>query len=75
MTPQAVYKWIRAGRVTAEQTPGGSWRVPADQFDRGHTVPRRRAALRAKLAERVGDAPSVSDEEIADEIVSRRQQS
>jgi excisionase family DNA binding protein len=26
VTPQAVYKWIRAGRVRAEQTPGGSWR-------------------------------------------------
>ncbi len=73
VTPQAVYKWIRAGRVRAEQTPGGSWRLPAEQFDHGRTDPRRLAALKAKLLERAGDAPSVSDEELADEIVSRRQ--
>lgn len=75
VTPQAVYKWIKARRVTGEQTPGGSWRLPADQFDRGRTDPRRLAALKAELAELVGDAPDVSDEELADEIVSRRQQS
>lgn len=73
VTPQAVYKWIRAGRVTAEQTPGGSWRLPADQFARDRTDPRRLAALQAKLVEHVGDAAPVSDEELADEIVSRRQ--
>jgi len=73
VTPQAVYKWIKAGRIQAEQTPGGSWRLPADQFDCGRTDSRRLAALKAKLVEHAGDAPSVSDEEIADEIVGRRQ--
>jgi excisionase family DNA binding protein len=73
VTPQAVYKWIRAGRVTAEQTPGGSWRLPAGQFARDRTDPRRLAALQAKLVEHVGDTAPVSDEERADEIVSRRQ--
>src|SRR5215204_4048445 len=61
VTPQAVYKWIRASRVTAEQTPGGSWRQPADQFGRSRIDPRRLAALKARLAERVGDAAAVSD--------------
>lgn len=73
VTPQAVYKWIKAGRVQAEQTPGGSWRLPSDQFDRGRTDPRRLAALKARLVEHIGDAATVSDEELADEIVSRRQ--
>jgi excisionase family DNA binding protein len=73
VTPQAVYKWIKAGRVQAEQTPGGSWRLPADQFERGRTDPRRLAALKAKILEHAGDAPTVSDEELTDEIVSRRQ--
>lgn len=73
VTPQAVYKWIKAGRVTAEQTPGGSWRLPAEQFERGRADPRRLAALKAKLLERAGDAPNVSDEDLADEIVGRRQ--
>lgn len=73
VTPQAVYKWIKTGRIRAEQTPGGSWRLPADQFDRDCTDPRRLAALKAKLVEHVGDAATVSDEELADEIVDRRQ--
>jgi excisionase family DNA binding protein len=73
VTPQAVYKWIKSGRVQAEQTPGGSWRLPAEQFHRGRTDPRRLAALKAKLLEHAGDAPTVSDEELADGIVGRRQ--
>lgn len=73
VTPQAVYKWIRADRVTAEQTPGGSWRLPADQFARDRTDPRRLAALQAKLVEHVGEAAPVSDKDLTDEIVSRRQ--
>jgi excisionase family DNA binding protein len=73
VTPQAVYKWIRAGRVQAEQTPGGSWRLPADQFEHARTDARRLAALKTALVERVADAGSVSEEELAEEIVARRQ--
>jgi excisionase family DNA binding protein len=73
VTPQAVYKWIKAGRVRAEQTPGGSWRLPAEQFERGGRVdPRRLTELQARLLEDAGDAPAVSDEELADEIIARR---
>jgi excisionase family DNA binding protein len=72
VTPQAVYKWIKAGRVRAEQTPGGSWRLPAEQFERGRADAQRLAALKAKLVAQAGDAPAVSDEELGDEIVSRR---
>jgi excisionase family DNA binding protein len=73
VTPQAVYKWIRAGRVRAEQTPGGSWRLPAEQFERAaRTDPGRLTELQARLLEDAGDAPAVSDEELADEIVARR---
>lgn len=72
VTPQAVYKWIKAGRVQAKQTPGGSWRLPAEQFERGRTDAGRLAALKARLTEHVGDVPRVSDEDLADEVVSRR---
>ena len=73
VTPQAVYKWIRAGRVRAEQTPGGSWRLPADQFERARRSDgRRMLELKTRLAERARDAPPLSDEELADEIVGRR---
>jgi excisionase family DNA binding protein len=72
VTPQAVYKWIKAGRVRAEQTPGGSWRLPAEQFQRGRGDAPRFAAVKAKLVDHAGDAPPVSDEQLGDEIASRR---
>jgi excisionase family DNA binding protein len=73
VTPQAVYKWIRSGRVQAEQTPGGSWRLPSSQFERGSRVdPGRITALKSKLLSIGGDT-DVSDEELAEEIVDRRQ--
>ena len=73
VTPQAVYKWIKAGRVSAEQTPGGSWRLRTDQFERAGRLDRRRIAeLKERLIERAGDAPPVSDQDLADEIVARR---
>ena len=71
VTPQAVYKWISAGRVRAEQTPGGSWRLPADQFAHeriGHDA----TGLKTRLLARAADSPAPSDEELAAEIVERR---
>jgi excisionase family DNA binding protein len=73
VTPQAVYKWIKAGRVRAEQTPGGSWRLPANQFDDARLLAGwRMTELKARLVERAREAAMVSDEELADEIVGRR---
>lgn len=72
VTPQAVYRWIDAGRVSAERTPGGSWRLAADQFDRDRVKQDEATELKARLIERAGSAPSPSDEELAAEIVARR---
>ncbi len=72
VTPQAVYKWIDAGRVSAERTPGGSWRLAADQFDRDRVKQDEATELKARLVERAGSAPSPSGEELAAEIVARR---
>lgn len=72
VTPQAVYKWIAAGRVDAEQTPGGSWRLPATQFSRRERRPRAAAQLKTELLERAGGAPGPSDEELAGEVLERR---
>ena len=73
VTPQAVYKWIDAGRVRGERTPGGSWRLAADQFERhGARQDAATATLKRKLVERAGNAPGPSDEELAAEIVARR---
>jgi excisionase family DNA binding protein len=72
VTPQAVYKWIGAGRVRAEQTPGGSWRLPAEQFKPDGFKPDTAAQLKAELLERAGDEPSPTDEALAAEIIARR---
>jgi excisionase family DNA binding protein len=72
VTPQAVYKWISAGRVRAEQTPGGSWRLPADQFTHEHIRRDETMELKAQLLARAADSPTPSDEELAVEIVERR---
>jgi excisionase family DNA binding protein len=72
VTPQAVYKWIDAGRVSAERTPGGSWRLAADQFERNPARQDAAIALKAKLIEHVASAPGPSDQELAAEIVARR---
>lgn len=34
VTTQAVYKWLRDERIEATRGPGGSWRIPAAQFDK-----------------------------------------
>lgn len=34
VTTQAVYKWLKDERIEATRGPGGSWRIPAAQFDR-----------------------------------------
>ncbi|HEX4098529.1 MAG TPA: helix-turn-helix domain-containing protein [Caulobacteraceae bacterium] len=45
VTTQAVYKWLKDGRIEATRGPGGSWRIPRAQFD-SDTRP---AASRADL--------------------------
>lgn len=49
VTPQAVYKWIHSGKVDAEERPGGSYRIPADQFRLSESLRARRAETRRKL--------------------------
>jgi hypothetical protein len=58
--------------VKAEQTPGGSWRLPAEQFTHDAFKPDAAAQLKAELLERAGDLPSPSDEDLAAEILERR---
>ena len=34
VTTQAVYKWLQKQRIEGTRGPGGSWRIPAAQFER-----------------------------------------
>ena len=63
VTPQAVYKWIHAGKIEAEERPGGSYRIPIAQLRSSSSLLSRRADTRRKLRELQGDRP-MSDEEI-----------
>lgn len=67
VTPQAVYKWCHAGKIDFERTPGGSYRIPAGQFDleRGRATQRAREELKRRLLERYGDRPPMSDDDLA----------
>jgi excisionase family DNA binding protein len=63
VTPQAVYKWIHSGKIEAEERPGGSYRIPADQFRSSSALLARRAETRRKLRA-LQRGPALSDEEI-----------
>lgn len=77
VTPQAVYKWCQAGKIDFERRPGGSYRIPAAQFDleRGRATRRAREDLKRRLLERYGDRPSMSDDEVAAAIEAARRRS
>jgi len=70
VTPQAVYKWCEAGKIDYERTPGGSYRIPAAQFDwdRGQEGRRARREIAARLLARHGDQPKIGDGELVDSI-------
>jgi len=35
VSAKAVYRWMASGRIRAEKRPGGSYRIPAEQFHTG----------------------------------------
>ncbi len=47
VTTQAVYKWLAKGRIQGTRGPGGSWRIPAAQFE----ADARPATTRGRLDE------------------------
>lgn len=52
VSTQAVYKWLAEGRIEGTRGPGGSWRIPAAQFDadaRPATTRERLDALQRQL--------------------------
>lgn len=74
VSPQAVYKWIQKERIRAERRPGGSIRLPADQF--ADTLREQRAAtkrFRQLRARRVRTGEGPSEEEAARLLLEARQ--
>jgi excisionase family DNA binding protein len=51
VTTQAVYKWLQKQRIEGTRGPGGSWRIPAAQFDRDTRPASSRESLDSLQAE------------------------
>lgn len=70
VTPQAVYKWCTGGKIAFEKTPGGSYRIPSDQFDlgRGQKSDAARREIAERLITKYGAGPQVSEEEIVEAV-------
>ncbi len=65
VTTQAVYRWLKDERIEATRGPGGSWRIPAGQFNQD---PRPTTSLKAldvvkKHLVRVHDGQQLPTEE------------
>lgn len=67
VTTQAVYKWLKDGRIDATRGPGGSWRIPRAQFEADTKPAARRAdldALRQHLIRVHADQTLPSEDEL-----------
>ncbi len=66
VTTQAVYKWLQRQRIEGTRGPGGSWRIPAAQFERDVRPASSRESLDSLQAELIrlhgdSDLPSETD--------------
>jgi excisionase family DNA binding protein len=74
VTPQAVYKWIQKGRIEAEETPGGSYRIRSSHFPTPRKTLERRQESRRALMEHFAATQPLTDEEIAATIRETRRE-
>ena len=66
VTTQAVYKWLQRQRIEGTRGPGGSWRIPAAQFERDTRPASSRESLDSLQVELMrlhgeSDLPSEAD--------------
>jgi excisionase family DNA binding protein len=69
VTTQAVYKWLQKGRIEATRGPGGSWRIPAAQFERDRrpaASQKQVDALQAHLTRLHGDVSAAEADRLAE---------
>ncbi len=71
VTTQAVYKWLQKQRIEGTRGPGGSWRIPAAQFERDTRPASTRARLdnvQARLIRLHGDSDLPSEADLAEQL-------
>ena len=73
VTTQAVYKWLQKQRIEGTRGPGGSWRIPAAQFERDTRPAKTRDqldALQAHLVSLHHGSGLPSEEELGEQLRS-----
>ena len=71
VTTQAVYKWLQKQRIEGTRGPGGSWRIPAAQFERDTrpaSTRERLDGLQAELIRLHGDSDLPSETDLAEQL-------
>jgi excisionase family DNA binding protein len=71
VTTQAVYKWLQKQRIEGTRGPGGSWRIPAAQFERDTrpaSTRERLDSLQAELIRLHGDSDLPSEADLAEQM-------
>lgn len=71
VTTQAVYKWLAKGRIDGTRGPGGSWRIPAAQFEADTRTPATRErldALQSQLITLHRDVEVSGEEELGEQM-------
>jgi excisionase family DNA binding protein len=71
VSTQAVYKWLAKQRIDGTRGPGGSWRIPAAQFQadtRPATTRERLDALQSQLLSLREDSDLPAEEELGGQL-------
>jgi len=71
VTTQAVYKWLQKQRIEGTRGPGGSWRIPAAQFERDTRPASSREGLDSLQAELIrlhGDSDLSSETDLTEQL-------
>lgn len=71
VSTQAVYKWLAKQRIEGTRGPGGSWRIPAAQFERDTrpaSPPERLASLQTHLIRLHGASDLPSEAELTEQM-------
>ena len=66
VSKQAVINWIETGKIKAYQTPGGHYRIPADQFRTSEEQDATSEAIFERLWAKRADMPPIDEDDLGD---------
>lgn len=72
VTPKTVASWCDRGRLPCILTSAGHRRIPVSAIKGGRDHDAKLAAFRARIADRTKGLPIPSDQEIAEQVLERR---